>query len=101
MKMAAIVVFPAALLAVSCTRSGDSPPAREPDRVVGLLAKCEAVAGTNRLEFMGDFCRRSESQVTNRRLALTVRTAAGTTYTTEVAIDTPVKLGDLWPPASR
>lgn len=107
-----------ALLAVSC---GGSKSA-EPDKVVGVLLKCNRSPSIKSLpdalyydggagEYSGAVCQRflstakengMDMDITvgrlNARYVVTVRTAAGSGYTVEVPATTTVRVGQDWPP---
>lgn len=80
-------------------------PGDASDVVVGVLLKCNVVGGGGNIPYAsvdrnGAECPPPEPNVAiqNRRLAVTVRRARGTTYDVELPSDTPVKVGDPWPP---
>ncbi|MBA4179344.1 MAG: hypothetical protein C0506_02040 [Anaerolinea sp.] len=84
-------------------------PAAQPDRVVGIEYRCEALGrpGQANLQFIGgDPCNNSchQSEVYNRLMQLTVRTPGGEVYKVVVTPyrefdDFPtVEFGDVWPP---
>jgi hypothetical protein len=70
-----------------------------PDRVVGVVEKCDPVdAGAAReLAYMGCAELATVEQVVNHRLEVTVRTSSGGSYVVTVKPDTRVKVGDRWP----
>lgn len=66
----------------------------DPDRVVGVLIRCDANGTTVRVDMSGPDC---TGNVRNIRQVLTVRTSDGKTYTAEVPISPTIQLGQQWP----
>ena len=91
----------------------------EPDRVVGIEAKCDIQPVGARWEAWGYYCNhfgttypgfsdesvasyspngKETVDVFNRRQVLTIRTTQGTAYTIAIPISQKVTVGDPWPP---
>jgi hypothetical protein len=98
------------VLGAACNGDEDRPATgggQQVDTVVGVVMKCQraSVAGQGAIAYTertGETCDmkgdNGQYTATSRRLAVTVRTPSGTTYTAEVAPETVVRLGDTWPP---
>lgn len=77
-------------------------PTPEPDRVVAVVERCDALSESALRRIARDGCATTvaanPNTVTNHRLEVTVRTFSGAVYVVEVAPSTRVWLGDVWPP---
>lgn len=75
-----------------------TPTPQPPDKVVGVIIRCEAGSG---LRLAGEECT-DLRQPLGLVQELTIRTASGSTYVVSVAkgdaLFDQVKLGDAWPP---
>lgn len=86
-------MFAATLAAIAYDRR----TAEDPDRIVGLILRCDFGYGVNRIDLNGPDCE-DKSKVQNIRLIVTVRTGKGTTYSVETLPDRNLHPGDYWPP---
>lgn len=77
-------------------------PTPEPDRVVGVVERCDAVNERALARLARDGCTAMAAAfpqaVMNHRLEVTVRTFSGAVYVVEVSPSAGVSLGDVWPP---
>ena len=74
-----------------------APP--EPDRVVGVVEKCDPV-DADAAQRVARYGCPNEAKILgalNHRLELTVRTSSGGSYVVTVPPTTPVSIGDTWP----
>lgn len=96
MKCLAVLAFFAAVF-VAC--SGD----KDPDKVVGVILKCEARATTT-IPLSGDDCNAKDDRFSDgfaarsRRIEVTVKPASGAPYTVAQPPQAIVRVGDTWPP---
>lgn len=113
MRRPLVSLFTVAVLLITACITPASPGngRGEPDRVVGVLLKCNTAgfrsSGSIGVEYpaedlSGTDCNTEKSpnrlSITNRRLVITVRTSTGNVFTTEMPPNTSVKVGDPWPP---
>lgn len=86
-----IPILLAALFGAACEEE------QEPDRVVGLIMKCNAYVpngdGIELVERVDEGCEHAEE----RWKELTIRTSQGTAYTVKVDAASRVTVGDRWP----
>lgn len=82
------------------------PPTDAPgDLVVGIIEKCQAVvSGPKTFDLSGSECNRTPQDlsgtavIVNKKKSLTVRSADGRLSTIDVAFETIVRVGWMWPP---
>ncbi len=116
MRFMLAAAFAAAIVGEACGegKKNGAPPAQEPDRVVGVALRCDLTVrqdpfGDNsmlvRQAGSGDVCTMKAPtilagvyimQIANVRSIVTVRTAAGGSYTVETP-GTAVAVGETWP----
>ena len=75
-------------------------PTVEPDRVVGVIRKCEAGDELALRAITREGCGTdlaSRLRILNDRLEVTVRTGSGGSYVVTVPPTTSVSVGDVWP----
>lgn len=107
-----------ALIALLVVLSACGSNPAEPDKVVGVLLKCTKPAQPGfddagvipARDYSGDMCKQlldnSQAELArtvghyNAHYVVTVRTAAGSSYTLEVPATTRVRMGQAWPPGS-
>lgn len=95
MKVLLLFLAVGGMAALAC---GD---AEEPDRVVGVVLRCDRIWRGETTERQGSTCNdRSDGSYAyqNRRLELTIREGGGGTYQVEVVAEADFAVGDIWPP---
>jgi hypothetical protein len=76
----------------------DSARQPEPDRIVGVLHRCNMYNAERKIvDITGSLCEGEGGPVFNRTIEITARTSQGTAYTVKTSDIPKVTIGDKWP----